>query len=316
MAMATHHTVVVIGSGPAGYTAGIYAARSGLNPLVIEGMELGGALMATSEVENFPSYPEPILGPELMGRMRQQAQAVGVELLPDDAIEIDLRAVPKRIITNTGEFTADAVILAMGARTRYLGLDSERWAIGNGLSTCATCDGFFFKDQRVVVVGGGDAAVEEAITLSRIASHVTLVHRRDSFRAKATLIDRLAKTAVHVRLNEVVENIGGDGKVANIETRNVLTGEHTVLPTEGLFIAIGQDPRSDLVRGQLEVSSSGHVLVRSGTSTSLDGVFACGDLVDRIYRQAVTSAGAGCQAALDCERWLIDKNIEPILQAG
>lgn len=316
MAMAKHYTVIVVGSGPAGYTAGIYAARSGLNPLVIEGMELGGALMTTSEVENFPSYPTPILGPELMGRMRQQAQAIGVELLPDDAIEIDLHSVPKRIRTNGGEFTTDAIILAMGARTRYLGLDAESWALGNGLSTCATCDGFFFKDQRVVVVGGGDAAVEEAITLSRIAAHVTLVHRRENFRAKATLVDRLAKTTVQVRLNEIVESIGGDGKVADVGTRNVLTGERQVLPTNGLFVAIGQDPRSDLVRGQLDVSESGHVLVGTGTATSVDGVFACGDLVDHIYRQAVTSAGSGCQAALDCERWLVDKSIEPILRAG
>lgn len=304
MTAAGHRDVVIVGSGPAGYTAGVYAARAGLRPLLFEGTELGGALMTTGDVENFPGFPDPVLGPELMGRLRKQATAVGAELLTQDVARLDLTRTPKLVHTDSETYTADAVVLAMGARPRMLGLAAESWAVGNGLSTCATCDGFAFRGRPVAVVGGGDAAVEEAITLSRLASAVTLVHRRDTLRASSVLQQRLASTDVTLRTNAVVTDVLGGPEVAGIAVRDTATGAVDELEVAGLFVAIGQDPRSELVRGQVELTDRGHVLVTGTTSTSLDGVFACGDLVDDTYRQAVTSAASGCQAALDAQGWL------------
>lgn len=304
-ALGTRH-VAIVGSGPAGYTAGIYAARAGLAPVLFEGIELGGSLMTTGEVENFPGFPEGVGGPELMALMRAQAQAVGVELVTEDVEEIHLEPGANTLRSASGETTARALVLAMGARTRSLGVAGEDWAWGNGLSTCATCDGAFFKNRSVVVVGGGDAAVEEALTLSRIASQVTLIHRRDAFRASQMLLDRLESTAVRIETGKTVQEILGPDKVTGVLVRDEGTGQREPLPTDGLFVAIGQDPRSDLIAGQVETTASGHVRVFEGTMTSAAGVFACGDLVDHVYRQAVTSAASGCQAVLDAQRWLVE----------
>ncbi|MQA06588.1 MAG: FAD-dependent oxidoreductase [Streptosporangiales bacterium] len=304
MTVARHRDVVIVGSGPAGYTAGVYAARAGLRPLLFEGAELGGALMTTGEVENFPGFPDPLVGPELIGRLRKQAEAVGTELVTQDVVRLDLVGSRKAVHTTAETYTADAVVLAMGARPRMLGLAAETWAVGHGLSTCATCDGFAFRGRPVAVVGGGDAAVEEAITLSRLAPSVTLVHRRGVLRASAVLQRRLAATDVTLRTNVVVTDILGGPEVTGIAVRDTHTGEHNRVDVAGLFVAIGQDPRSELVRGQVELTDRGHVVVTGATTTTLDGVFACGDLVDDTYRQAVTSAASGCQAAMDAERWL------------
>lgn len=301
----TRH-LAIVGSGPAGYTAGIYAARAGLTPVLFEGYELGGSLMTTGDVENFPGFPGGVGGPELMGLLRDQAIAVGVQLVTEDVEEIHVEPGLNRLVSLSGETAARSLVLAMGARTRTLGVPGEDWALGNGLSTCATCDGAFYKNRPVVVVGGGDAAVEEALTLSRIASSVTLLHRRETFRASPVLLDRLAATQVLVETNKTVQEIVGPDKVTGIVMRDETSGATQDLVTEGLFVAVGQDPRSDLVKGQVELTASGHVRVFEGTMTSAPGVFASGDLVDRVYRQAVTSASSGCQAALDAQRWLLE----------
>ncbi|GAA1827609.1 thioredoxin-disulfide reductase [Pseudonocardia ailaonensis] len=306
MSQPPHRSVVVVGSGPAGYTAAIYAARAGLGPLVIEGAELGGALMGTGEVQNFPGFPKGIHGPELMANMRVQAQGLGVELVPEDAIGIDLDATARRVRTAGAEWTADAVVLAMGSQARTLGLPAESWAMGNGVSTCATCDGFTYRGRPVAVVGGGDAAVEEAITLARLASEVTLVHRRDTLRASRILQDELARTDVRIMTDAVVTDILGRPSVTGVLLRDLRSGVESRLAVDGLFVAVGQTPRSELVRGQVELGDGGHVLLPGPTTmTSVDGVFACGDLVDHRYRQAITAAGSGCQASLDAERWLV-----------
>lgn len=307
MAVVEKRDVIIIGSGPAGYTASIYAARAGLRPMLFEGTDLGGALMGTSDVENFPGFPEPVLGPELMGRMRKQAEATGVELKLEDVTKVDVRSDPKTVETATGRYAADAVILATGAQARTLGLDAESWATGNGLSTCATCDGFFFKGKRVAVVGGGDAAVEEAITLSRLATEVTLIHRRDVLTASSVLQDRLHESGVAIHLNAVVTDLHGDGEVSGLTIQDTQSSETARMDLEGLFVAIGQIPRSSLVEGQIDLETSGHVRVTGATQTSVPGVFACGDLVDAKYRQAITSAASGCQAALDAEHWLMTR---------
>ncbi|CAB4939128.1 MAG: thioredoxin-disulfide reductase [Actinobacteria bacterium] len=300
--------VIIIGSGPAGYTAGIYAARAQLAPLVFEGsVTAGGALMNTTEVENFPGFTDGIMGPALMEQMRAQAERFGAELITDDIVSVDLSGETKVVTDGSGGVhRARAVILAMGSGYRELGLPSEKRLSGHGVSWCATCDGFFFRDQDIAVVGGGDSALEEATFLTRFARTVTLVHRRDALRGSKIMQERaLANEKMRFAWNSAVEEIQGEAKVSGIVLRDTVTGELRDLPVTGLFIAIGHDPRSELVREQVRVDGEGYVLVDSGsTRTSLSGVFACGDLVDHTYRQAITAAGSGCAAALDAERFL------------
>ena len=300
--------VIIIGSGPAGYTAAVYAARAQLAPLLFEGsVTAGGALMNTTEVENFPGFTDGIMGPALMEQMRAQAERFGAELVTDDIVSMDLSGDTKIVVDGAGaSHEAKAVILAMGSGYRELGLPSEKRLSGHGVSWCATCDGFFFRDQDIAVVGGGDSALEEATFLTRFARTVTLVHRRDALRGSKIMQERaLANDKMRFAWNSAVEEIHGDTKVSGIVLRDTITGELRDLPVTGLFIAIGHDPRSELVREQVRVDSEGYVLVDPGsTRTSLTGVFACGDLVDHTYRQAITAAGSGCAAALDAERFL------------
>ena len=300
--------VIIIGSGPAGYTAAVYAARAQLAPLLFEGsVTAGGALMNTTEVENFPGFTDGIMGPALMEQMRAQAERFGAELVTDDIVSMDLGGDTKIVVDGAGaSHEAKAVILAMGSGYRELGLASEKRLSGHGVSWCATCDGFFFRDQDIAVVGGGDSALEEATFLTRFARTVTLVHRRDALRGSKIMQERaLANDKMRFAWNSAVEEIHGDTKVSGIVLRDTITGELRDLPVTGLFIAIGHDPRSELVREQVRVDSEGYVLVDPGsTRTSLTGVFACGDLVDHTYRQAITAAGSGCAAALDAERFL------------
>jgi thioredoxin reductase (NADPH) len=300
-----HRNVIVVGSGPAGYTAALYTARADLEPLVFEGSQYGGALMNTTEVENFPGFPEGIIGPELMGNIRAQAERFGAELVSDEVISVDLTGPVKIVRTLDGEFTADAVIIATGSAYKKLGLSREDELSGHGVSWCATCDGFFFRDQDIVVVGGGDTAMEEATFLTRFAKSVTVVHRRDALRASKIMIDRaMADPKLHWAWNSEVTDIHGDGTVTGLTLRDTVTGESRKVDVGGLFIAIGHDPRSDLVAGQIDLDDEGYILTTIGTQTNLPGVFAAGDVVDHTYRQAITAAGTGCQAALDAERYL------------
>lgn len=305
----TVHDVIVIGSGPAGYTAAIYTARAELNPLVFEGTAFGGALMTTTEVENFPGFRAGIMGPELMEEMREQALRFGADLQMDDVESVSLDGPVKSVVTASGDtHSARAVILAMGAAARYLGIPGEQELLGRGVSACATCDGFFFKDQDIAVVGGGDSAMEEATFLTRFARSVTLIHRRDEFRASKIMLER-ARTNDKITFltNTAPVEVHGDKTMTGLQVRNLLTGEESTLPVTGLFVAIGHDPRSELVRDVVEVDPDGYVLVdANSTATSLPGVFAAGDLVDRTYRQAITAAGSGCAAAIDAERWLAE----------
>jgi thioredoxin-disulfide reductase/thioredoxin len=300
--------VIIIGSGPAGYTAAIYAARAGLQPLVIAGsITAGGALMNTTEVENFPGFVEGIQGPELMETLQAQAERFGAEVLFDDVTEVSLEGGIKTVKTGIGkEFSAKAVILAMGSAYRELGLDDEKRLSGKGVSWCATCDGFFFRDQQVVVVGGGDSAVEEATFLTRFASKVFLVHRRDELRASKIMADRAAADPkIEFVWNSEVVSLEGVDKLASVTVRSTVDGSDTVLPATGLFVAIGHEPRSELVRGVIDTDQAGYVLVQGRTTaTNVQGVFACGDLVDSRYRQAITAAGSGCSAALDAQHYL------------
>jgi thioredoxin reductase (NADPH) len=304
-AAGTHRQVIIIGSGPAGYTAALYSARADLQPLVFEGSQYGGALMTTTDVENYPGFPEGIMGPELMSHIRAQAERFGAELVSDDVVSVDLTGPVKVVRTLDSEYTADAVILAMGSAYRKLGIAREDELSGHGVSWCATCDGFFFRDQDIVVVGGGDTAMEEATFLSRFAKSVTVVHRRDSLRASRIMADRAdADPKISWAWNSAVVDIAGEGKVSSVVLRDTVTGDERDLPVTGLFIAIGHDPRSELVKGQVELDDEGYVVTGVGTRTNLEGVFAAGDLVDHTYRQAITAAGTGCQAALDAERFL------------
>ncbi|MFZ5851081.1 MAG: thioredoxin-disulfide reductase [Actinomycetota bacterium] len=302
--------LVIIGSGPAGYTAAIYAARARLAPVVLEGsVTAGGALMNTTEVENFPGFPDGILGPDLMDNLRKQADRFGADLVADDAVEVDLTGPVKVVRDGAGtEYRARAVILAMGSGYRELGLPNEKRLSGHGVSWCATCDGFFFRDQDVAVVGGGDSAMEEATFLTRFARSVTVIHRRHELRASKIMQDR-ARANPKIRFvwdTGVVDLLGTD-KLTGLRLRHLPTGEESTLPVTGLFVAIGHDPRSELVAGQVRRDDGGYVLVDCpSTRTNLPGVFACGDLVDHTYRQAVTAAGTGCAAALDAERYLAD----------
>jgi len=299
--------LIIIGSGPAGYTAALYAARADLHPLVFEGaIAAGGALMTTTDVENFPGFPDGIMGPELMESLRKQAARFGAELVTDDVTEVDLTGPVKVVHVGDEVFYSRAVILATGSKYRYLGLDNEARLLGHGVSACATCDGFFFRDHDIAVVGGGDSALEEATFLSKFAHSVTIVHRRDALRASKIMQDRAyANDKVNFRWNSEVTDVIGDDKVAGVTVRDTVTGVTDQLPVTGLFVAIGHDPRSDLFRGQVDLDDAGYVKVEQpSTRTNLDGVFACGDLVDHTYRQAITAAGTGCAAALDAERWL------------
>jgi thioredoxin reductase (NADPH) len=299
--------VIVIGSGPAGYTAAVYLARANLNPLVIEGAQSGGALMTTTEVENFPGFPDAVLGPELMDSMRKQAERFGAELLTDDVTRVELTGPVKSVWVGETEYQAKAVVLATGSAWRPLGVPGERELLGHGVSSCATCDGFFFRGQPIAVVGGGDSAMEEATFLTRFADQVTIIHRRDSFRASRIMAERaLANPKITVAWNSVVtEVLGDDGRVVGARLRDTVDGSERVLDVNGVFVAIGHDPRSELFRGQVELDEDGYVTVDApSTRTNLAGVFAAGDLVDHTYRQAITAAGTGCAAALDAERYV------------
>lgn len=308
--MSEIRNVIIIGSGPAGYTAAIYAARAQLNPLIFEGsVTAGGALMNTTEVENFPGFTEGIMGPQLMEQMRGQAERFGAELVTDDVVSVDLSGDIKTVTDGSGTtHQARSVILAMGSAYRELGLENEKRLSGHGVSWCATCDGFFFRDQDIAVVGGGDSAVEEATFLTRFAKSVTLVHRRDSLRASKIMAERAENDPkLHFAWNSVVEDVLGDAKVSGLVLKDTETGASRELPVTGLFVAIGHDPRSELVTGQIDLDDEGYVLVQGRTTaTNVSGVFACGDLVDHTYRQAITAAGSGCAAALDAERFLAD----------
>ena len=304
----TVHDVIVIGSGPAGYTAAIYAARAQLRPLVFEGTQFGGALMTTTEVENYPGFREGITGPELMDEMREQALRFGADLRMEDVEAVSLDGPVKSVTVGDQTYQARAVILAMGAAARRLGVPGEEAMLGMGVSTCATCDGFFFRDQDIAVIGGGDSAMEEATFLTRFARSVTLIHRRNEFRASRIMLDRArSNEKVKFLTNTQVTAIEGDPKVTGVRLRNAVTGEESELAVTGVFVAIGHHPRSDLVRGQVELDPEGYVVVDGRTTnTSVEGVFAAGDLVDHTYRQAITAAGTGCSASIDAERWLAE----------
>ena len=301
--------VIIIGSGPAGYTAAIYSARAKLRPLLFEGsVTAGGALMQTTDVENFPGFPDGIMGPELMDSLRKQAERFGAELVSDDVTEVDLAATPKVVKTETDTYLAKAVIIATGSRYKELGVPGEKEFSGHGVSWCATCDGFFFREQHIAVVGGGDSALEEALFLTRFGKSVTLVHRRDELRASKIMQDRaFANPKIKFQWNSDVAAVEGDGKVSGLRLRDVLTSEESVLPVGGVFIAIGHAPRSELFTGQLAINPDGYLEVEGrSTRTAIEGVFACGDVVDHVYRQAITAAGSGCSAAIDAERWLAE----------
>jgi thioredoxin reductase (NADPH) len=304
----TIHDVIIIGSGPAGYTAAVYAARANLAPLVLEGsVTFGGALMNTTDVENYPGFKDGIMGPDLMDQMRAQAERFGAVLVTDDAVEVDLRADPKRVVTGGGEtHLARTVILATGSAYRELGLPGEKRLSGHGVSWCATCDGFFFRDQDIAVVGGGDSAIEEATFLTKFARTVTIIHRREALRASKVMQDRaFANDKIRFRWNSAVVEILGEDKLSGVVVEDTQTGEREQLDVGGLFVAIGHDPRVELVRDQVDLNPLGYIDVQGRSSrTSLPGVFACGDVVDHEYMQAITAAGSGCVAALDAERYL------------
>jgi thioredoxin reductase (NADPH) len=299
--------VIVIGGAAAGYTAALYAARANMNPLVIEGVNWGGQLMITSDVENYPGYPGGVLGPEMMQDFRKQAERFGAEFVTDDVTKVDFSERPFRVWVGDDEYRAESVIVATGANARQLGLESERTLQGRGVSYCAVCDAAFFRDKTVVVVGGGDSAMEEATFLAKFASRVILVHRRDVFRASQIMTDRAKATEkIEFVLDSVVEEVVGDGVVTGVVVHNVKTDERSQIPADGLFVAIGHDPNTELFRGQLDLHPETGYLVTQGktTETNIPGVFAAGDVQDDVYRQAITAAGSGCMAALDAERWL------------
>ncbi len=308
----TRERVIIIGSGPAGLTAAIYTARASLEPLVIEGEpsstsdQPGGQLMLTTEVENFPGFPDGIMGPELMMNFRSQAERFGAKFLTEKVTNIDFSSRPFKVWVRDTEYHADSIIVSTGARSLMLGLEEEQRLIGHGLSTCATCDGFFFRDQHIAVVGGGDSAIEEASFLTKFASKVTLIHRRDEFRASKIMQDRaFANPKIDVLWNHTVTKINGDDKVDGIEVTNTVDGSVSTMPVTGLFIAIGHRPNTDLFAGVLDMDDAGYLQTQPDSShTNIEGVFACGDVQDHTYRQAITAAGSGCMAAIDSERWL------------
>ena len=298
--------LIIIGGGPAGYTAALYAARANLEPVVIEGFQWGGQLMITSDVENYPGYAEGVLGPEMMKDFRRQAERFGAEFVSDDVTRVDFSEQPFRIWVGDEEYRSEAVIIATGADARKLGLESEVALQGRGVSYCAVCDAAFFREKEIVVVGGGDSAMEEAIFLTKFADKVTVVHRREEFRASQIMEDRArANDKIEFVTNAIVEEVLGENSVTGVTIRDVNTDEATELPADGLFVAIGHDPNTKLFAGQLELDDAGYIVTNPGsTQTSVEGVFAGGDVVDHTYRQAVTAAGMGCMTALDAERWL------------
>jgi thioredoxin reductase (NADPH) len=307
--------VIVIGGGPAGYTAALYAARANLNPLVIEGFAWGGQLMITSDVENYPGYSDGVLGPEMMQDFRKQAERFGTEFITDDVTRVDFSERPFGVWVGDTEYRAESVIVATGANARQLGIESEKTLQGRGVSYCAVCDAAFFKDREVVVVGGGDSAMEEATFLAKFAPKVTIVHRRESFRASPIMVDRArSNERIDFILDSVVEEVLGteNGSVTGVLVRNVKTGEESELKADGLFVAIGHDPNTALFRGQLDMDDAGYIITKGkSTETNIPGVFAAGDVQDHVYRQAVTAAGSGTMAALDAERWLAAQHGQP-----
>ncbi|RZS37616.1 thioredoxin reductase (NADPH) [Herbihabitans rhizosphaerae] len=308
MAAQEVRNLIVVGSGPAGYTAAVYAARAQLDPLVFEGTQFGGALMTTTDVENYPGFKEGIMGPDLMEEMRTQAERFGAELRAEDVEELELSGEIKYVTANGQRYAARAIVLAMGAAARYLHVPGEQELLGRGVSACATCDGFFFRDQDIAVVGGGDSAMEEALFLTKFGKTVTIIHRRAEFRASKIMLERArANEKIRWALNKQPTEVLGDQKVTGVKLRDTITGEISELAVSGFFVAIGHDPRSELVKGQIDLDSDGYVITKGRTTyTNLDGVFASGDLVDHTYRQAITAAGSGCSAAIDAERWLAE----------
>jgi thioredoxin reductase (NADPH) len=306
--MATTRKVVIVGGGPSGYTAAIYAARANLAPLVLAGAQAGGQLMLTTLVENYPGFVDPVMGPELMETMRKQAERFGAEIVTQDVTAVEFGRRPLVVRAGDTVHEAETVVIATGATAKFLGLPDERALLGRGVSTCATCDGFFFKDQRVMVVGGGDSAMEEALYLSRLASQVTIVHRRDTLRASKIMQERARKNSkIEILLNSEVVSVADPvrGRVTMVTLRDTKTGARSERAADGLFVAIGHEPNTALFRGQLELLENGYIKVRPGTTqTSVPGVFAAGDVQDHVYRQAVTAAATGCMAALEAERWL------------
>jgi thioredoxin reductase (NADPH) len=298
--------VIIIGSGPAGLTAAIYAARAGLDPLMVEGMERGGQLMITTDVENYPGFPDGIMGPELMEQMRKQAERFGTRIISSNVSAVDFSKRPFKVSVGADDYEGDTVIISTGASARWLGIEGEERLRGFGVSACATCDGFFFRDKELVVVGGGDSAMEEALFLTKFATKVTVVHRRDEFRASTIMANRvLDHPKIEVVWDSVVTKISGDSVVTGVTIENVDTGETSELATDGVFVAIGHTPNTSVFDGAIDLDEAGYILVAPGTTnTSVEGVFAAGDVADKIYRQAVTAAGMGCQAALDAERLL------------
>jgi thioredoxin reductase (NADPH) len=297
--------VIIVGSGPAGLTAAVYTARANLQPLVIEGIAAGGQLMLTTDVENYPGFPDGIMGPDLMAKFREQAERFGTEFLTADATSVDLSGPEFSVAVGDTQHTARTIIISTGAKARMLGLDSEHRLLGHGVSTCATCDGFFFRGKDIAVIGGGDSALEEANFLTRFADKVTLVHRRKELRASKIMQDRaFANTKIEFRWNSVVEEVVGDGRVEGMTLRDVETGATDTISLSGLFVAIGHDPNTQLFKGQIDLDENGYILTHDGMKTSVPGVFACGDVQDHVYRQAITAAGTGCMAALEAERYL------------
>ena len=303
--MAKLHDVIIIGSGPAGYTAAIYAARANLSVLMLQGYQVGGQLMLTSDVENYPGFEEGILGPPMMEKFEAQARRFGTEVIPEDVISVDFSKRPFTVITDSGEYQARAVIISTGASAKWLGLPSEQRLQGRGVSACATCDGFFFKNKDVAVIGGGDTAMEEATFLTRYANHVTVIHRRDTLRASKIMQDRAFKNPkISLIWDTEVTEVLGENEVTGLRIHNVKTDEESILPVQGFFLAIGHKPNTDLFKGILAMDKVGYIVPVEHTMTNIPGIFAAGDVTDHRYRQAVTAAGDGCRAAIDAERWL------------
>ncbi len=311
--MAKVYGVIIIGSGPSGYTSAIYAARANLSVLMFQGYQVGGQLMTTSEVENYPGFEDGILGPEMMEKFEQQARRFGTEMMAEDVTAVDFSKRPFTVTTDSGDYQAESIIIATGASAKWLGLPSEKHLQGRGVTACATCDGFFFKNKDVIVVGGGDTAMEEATFLTRYVNHITLIHRRDSFRASKIMQDRVQNNPkISTLMNTEIVEVLGDHAVTGVQLRNVQTGEEHKLPVQGVFVAIGHQPNTSLFKGILDMDAAGYIIPKENTMTNIPGIFAAGDVTDHRYRQAITAAGDGCRAAIDMERWLEDSQGEKV----